>query len=129
MEKYFLKTKNEIKDKKKYNKINFGISVKYYLSFIFIIILIMIFFLILVIFSLTKISTAHRKEALNRGRNYMNKCLEGIVNNITFKISKNPKISVIIPNYNSQKTIKATLRSVQNQNIKDIEIIILNEKK
>jgi glycosyltransferase involved in cell wall biosynthesis len=57
----------------------------------------------------------------------MNKCLEEIDNNITFNISKNPKISVIVPIYNSQKTIKSTLRSVQNQNMKDIEIILIDD--
>jgi glycosyltransferase involved in cell wall biosynthesis len=62
------------------------------------------------------------------GRNYINKCLEGIlIKNITFQISKQPKISVIIPVYNSQKTIKSTIRSIQNQNMIDIEIILIND--
>jgi cellulose synthase/poly-beta-1,6-N-acetylglucosamine synthase-like glycosyltransferase len=85
----------------------------------------MLFLLNFIVFSLIKLSKAHRKEALKSGRNYMNKCLEEIDNNITFNISKNPKISVIVPIYNSQKTIKSTLRSVQNQNMKDIEIILI----
>lgn len=50
-----------------------------------------------------------------------------VVNNITFSISKNPKISVIIPIYNSQKTIQSVLRSVQNQNMIDIEIILIDD--
>jgi len=125
MEICHLKTKNEIKKKKKFSKINFVISAKCYLSLIFTVILIMLFLLIIVIFSLIKLSKANRKEALKSGRNYMNKCLEEIANNITFNISKSPKISVIIPIYNSQKSIKSTLRSVQNQNMKDIEIILI----
>ena len=44
-----------------------------------------------------------------------------------FNISKNPKISVIIPIYNKEKIIKRTLRSIQNQNMKDIEIILVND--
>jgi len=127
MEICHLKTKNEIKKKKKFSKINFVISAKCYLSLIFTVILIMLFLLIIVIFSLIKLSKANRKEALKSGRNYMNKCLEEIANNITFNISKSPKISVIIPIYNSQKSIKSTLRSVQNQNMKDIEIILIDD--
>jgi cellulose synthase/poly-beta-1,6-N-acetylglucosamine synthase-like glycosyltransferase len=127
MEINHLKTKKEIKKKKIYNKINNRINVKYYLTFIFTVILIMLFLLNFIVFSLIKLSKAHRKEALKSGRNYMNKCLEEIDNNITFNISKNPKISVIVPIYNSQKTIKSTLRSVQNQNMKDIEIILIDD--
>ena len=123
MEKYHLKEKKEIKKKKK----SYKISIKYYLSFIFTLILIMILFLILIIFILTTLSKSSREEALKSGRNYMNKCLEGIINNITFKISKKPKISVIVPIYNSQKTIKKAISSIQNQNMIDIEIILIND--
>jgi cellulose synthase/poly-beta-1,6-N-acetylglucosamine synthase-like glycosyltransferase len=123
MYKYHLKEKKEIKKEKKYYKI----SVKFYLSFIFTLILIMLLFLILIIFILTKLSKSSREKALKSGRNYMNKCLEGIINNITFKISKKPKISVIIPIYNSQKTIKKAISSIQNQNMIDIEIILIND--
>jgi cellulose synthase/poly-beta-1,6-N-acetylglucosamine synthase-like glycosyltransferase len=87
----------------------------------------MLLFLILIIFILTKLSKSSREKALKSGRNYMNKCLEGIINNITFKISKKPKISVIVPIYNSQKTIKKAISSIQNQNMIDIEIILIND--
>ena len=127
MEIYHLKAKKEIKKKKNCNKINFAISVKCYLTFIFTVILSMLFLLIIVIFSLIKLSKAKRKEALISGRNYMNKCLEEIDINTTFNISKNPKISVIVPIYNSQKSVKSTLRSIQNQNMKDIEIILIDD--
>ena len=50
-----------------------------------------------------------------------------LIKNITFQISKQPKISVIIPVYNSQKTIKSAIRSIQNQNMIDIEIILIND--
>ena len=42
-------------------------------------------------------------------------------------ISKNPKITIIIPLYNSGKLIKLIVRSIQNQNIDDIEIILIND--
>lgn len=127
MEIYHLKTKKEIIKKKNCNKFDFEISVKCYLTFIFTVILSILFLLIIAFFFLIKLSKAKRKEALKSGRNYMNKCLEEIDNNIIFNISKNPKISVIVPFYNSQKSIKSTLRSIQNQNMKDIEIILIDD--
>ena len=51
-----------------------------------------------------------------------------LINNIIKFIKiKKPKISVIIPVYNSEKTIKSTIRSIQNQNMIDIEIILVND--
>ena len=41
--------------------------------------------------------------------------------------SLNPKISTVIPVYNSQDTIKAVIRSIQNQNMGNIEIILVND--
>ena len=41
--------------------------------------------------------------------------------------SENPIISVIIALYNAEKYINATLKSVQNQRMKDIEIIIVDD--
>ncbi|MCG6137380.1 MAG: glycosyltransferase [Nostoc sp. LLA-1] len=40
---------------------------------------------------------------------------------------KIPKISVVIPAYNSEKTIKATIYSVLNQTFTDFELIIIND--
>ena len=41
--------------------------------------------------------------------------------------SETPIISVIIPLYNAEKYINATLKSVQNQRMKDIEIILVDD--
>jgi glycosyltransferase involved in cell wall biosynthesis len=38
-----------------------------------------------------------------------------------------PKISVVIPAYNSEKTIKATIESVFNQSFSDFELIVIND--
>jgi glycosyltransferase involved in cell wall biosynthesis len=38
-----------------------------------------------------------------------------------------PKISVIIPTYNSEKTIKETIDSVLNQTFSDFELIVIND--
>ncbi|MEA5504225.1 glycosyltransferase [Halotia wernerae UHCC 0503] len=40
---------------------------------------------------------------------------------------KSSKISVVIPAYNSEKTIKATIDSVLNQTFTDFELIIIND--
>ena len=61
-------------------------------------------------------------------KKYLNKCLEGIIKNITFKNSLRPKISILVPVYNSQRTIKSAIRSIQNQKMIDIEIILVNDK-
>ena len=70
-----------------------------------------------------------REEALDRGLPFVKKCLDGILMkkiDIKGRIL-NPKISVVIPCYNCKKYIKSALRSVQNQNMADIEIIIQND--
>ena len=69
-----------------------------------------------------------KTKALKSGRKYLDICLEGLlINNQIFNISNNPKVSVIIPLYNTGKRIKFITRSIQNQNIKDIEIILVND--
>ena len=38
-----------------------------------------------------------------------------------------PKISIIVPVYNTEKYIKRCLNSLVNQTLKDIEIIVVND--
>jgi glycosyltransferase involved in cell wall biosynthesis len=42
-------------------------------------------------------------------------------------ITDNPKISIIIPVYNGERYIKAAITSIQNQDLKDIEIIMIDD--
>ena len=66
----------------------------------------------------------------NKGLNYMKECLNGILNKEIPKYpeSNTPVISIIIPLYNAEKTIKSTIRSIQNQNnFSNYEIIIVND--
>ena len=54
--------------------------------------------------------------------------LEGLLlNNNPLKYTHNCKISVVIPVYNCEKTIKPLVRSIQNQDMADIEIILVND--
>ena len=57
---------------------------------------------------------------------FIDKCRNGTLekNHI---LSNNPKISAIIPVYNARKYILRALRSIQNQNMEDIEIILVDD--
>ena len=72
-----------------------------------------------------------QNNGINTILNNINKniilCQKGIlINNISKSIS-NPLITVIISIYNSEKTIKAAIRSVQNQSFRDIEILLIDD--
>ena len=45
-----------------------------------------------------------------------------------FTRPEKPKISIIIPIYNNQDTLTPTIRSIQNQNLQEIEIICMNDR-
>jgi len=69
-----------------------------------------------------------REEALDSGLAFIKKCVEGIlINDKKFEKVENPRVSVIIPCYNCGQFIKKSLCSIQNQNMKDIEIIIVDD--
>lgn len=69
-----------------------------------------------------------RRQILAKGRDYLDKCIKGeLINYHYFNISNEPKISVIIPIYNKEEVIKSVIRSVQNQNMTDFEIILIND--
>ena len=52
---------------------------------------------------------------------------ESLLDNNTFKKKENPDISVIITAYNQANCFYGALRSVQNQSLKNIEIIIIDD--
>jgi glycosyltransferase involved in cell wall biosynthesis len=64
---------------------------------------------------------------LLKGRKYLDFCLQGVNKKIFFYFNKKPKISIIIPIYNCQKSINLTIISIQNQIIPDYEIILVND--
>ena len=69
------------------------------------------------------------QESFNKAKNFLDKCSKGILlnNKSKFKESNNPLISVIVPAYNSQNFINRAIKSIQNQNIIDIEIILVDD--
>ena len=58
---------------------------------------------------------------------YLNKCLKKIIIKKNNDIMKFPKISVIIPVYNCQNTIKMSIKSIQYQKMDEYEIILVND--
>ena len=66
--------------------------------------------------------------AAYKAKNFINIAYNGILFfNQTLIIKNNIKISCVIPIYNSENTIKQAVRSIQNQNMKEIEIILVND--
>lgn len=73
------------------------------------------------------ISLISRAYQIGKGKKYINKCLEHInIDSINTNIDK-PKISVIIPIFNCENSIKFSISSIQNQRLKEIEIILVND--
>ena len=65
-------------------------------------------------------------ETLKKGRNYLDKCLN-FSNNQIYKYINHPKVTIIIPLYNCEKTISSVLHSVQFQNLSETEILLIND--
>ena len=93
--------------------------------------LILIIFIILGIFTeIDKSKRLTRTNLLTRARSFMKNCTEGILLNSNIQnrnSNKSIQISVVIPVYNCEKTLKAAVRSIQNQNMTNIEIILVND--
>lgn len=69
----------------------------------------------------------HQNDLIRQVNEYIITSLKDIlINNITLKIV-NPKITSLVINYNSEKTIKKSIRSIQNQNMLDIEILLIDD--
>ena len=67
------------------------------------------------------------RETLIKGRSYLNKCLDSS-NTISYIKSVGlPKVSIIIPLYNCEKSIESAIHSVQYQNMTQIEINLVND--
>ena len=64
---------------------------------------------------------------INELNDFINLCKNSTLLYGIQKSSQEPKISVIIPVYNAEKSIRKTVRSAQNQNMSDIEIILVDD--
>jgi glycosyltransferase involved in cell wall biosynthesis len=60
--------------------------------------------------------------------NYIDYCRRGVLfPNRKFERVENPKISVVIPMYNEENNVLPIIRSVQNQNLQELEIVCVND--
>ena len=66
--------------------------------------------------------------AAKKAKNFLSICIKGsLISKRPIKLNNEPKISVVIPAHNVEKYIKQAIRSIQNQNIMDIDIVIVND--
>ena len=67
-------------------------------------------------------------EEAQKYMDYMNTLKNNIIlNKNNLEKSEQPKVSIVISIYNREDYINSTIKSVQNQNIKDLEIIIVDD--
>ena len=69
------------------------------------------------------------QESFKKAKNFLEKSSKGILINDKTKFisSEHPIATAIIPVYNSQKIINRAIKSVQNQDLLNIEIILVND--
>ena len=99
-------------------------------NFLKILIFIIIFFYNINIFQKYKnffinMYLAYQINDIEKYLNFLNKDKSKFIKN--FKISNNPKISIISPIYNRERYLSRFLRSIQYQKFNDIEIILVND--
>ena len=69
-----------------------------------------------------------RNVAFNRAINFIKNCLSSDLLKFPFQILYDePKISVVIPLYNCEKYILRAIKSIQFQNVTNIEIILIDD--
>ena len=67
-------------------------------------------------------------ELVKKFNDYLDICKQGeLIDKKKYPLLKNPKISVIMPIYNGGKYLYYSLRSIQNQDMKEIEIILVDD--
>ena len=69
----------------------------------------------------------NKTEVLLKGKEFIDKCLKRQHITQNNGIILKPKISAIIPVYNSEKTIYSSICSIQNQNYTNFEIILIDD--
>ena len=66
-------------------------------------------------------------EIINKFNSFISKCNNKLNKKENYSLINDPKISVIMPIYNGGKYLNYSLISIQNQNMKDIEIILIDD--
>ena len=94
-------------------------------------IILLIIFSYIIILNLIKFNKNNfykKYEVFIKCKKFINKCVKGVYVKSN-KINKKNKILItsIIPVYNTENKIKSSIRSIQNQNLTDIEILLVND--
>ena len=67
-------------------------------------------------------------EKIKEASRYYELCIKGkLINKKKYKKANKPSLSIIIPVYNREKYLLTSLRSIQNQNMKELEIVIIDD--
>ena len=79
-------------------------------------------------FYLTKNQIYFKFEIINKFNIFINNCVNGLTfDKFQYFLLKNPKISIIIPVYNGEKYLNYSIKSIQRQKMKEIEIILIDD--
>ena len=92
--------------------------------------LMILFFIIYKISFYYKKNSKITREIYNLIKNinkYIITCKNGQLIEGIKEVYSNPKVSIVIALFNSSKTIKSAIRSIQNQNMSEIEIILVDD--
>lgn len=89
----------------------------------------MIFLVIFIFILINNHKFNKKRDDLHKIKKYILMNLNGKLINSSYIFTKviNPKISIIISVYNGKGYLKTAVRSIQNQDFKDIEIIIIDD--
>ena len=115
---------------KYYNLINKNFFKIFLLIIIFIIIYLLLFMYVdeeNEIFIIPNKSSYLKLKLIRKFNFYIKNCMKNFTNLKYFETLKNPKISIIMPIYNGGKYLFYSLRSIQNQKFKNIEILLIDD--
>ena len=132
-----LKKHKKTSSKKRINNINITTQKSYiYLLILFLILI--LFLLILIIFLKFKHKSNSNLSLINKtpekeykdSKEYYKMIKDGILyeKGKIYSLINNPKISIVLPVHNGEAFIKEAIISIQNQDFKDIEIVIIDDK-
>ena len=79
-------------------------------------------------FEFNRLNFYLKEEVIEKFNKYINICYNNtLIDKKKYPLLKNPKITAIIPLYNAKKYLFYSLRSIQNQKMKEIEIILVDD--
>ena len=69
-----------------------------------------------------------REKAFKKAKNFLDNCIKGnLIRSVSRLPKESPIASAVIPVYNSKSVISRAIKSIQNQNILNLEIILVED--